>query len=970
MIFRSTYAKILISTILITTARIDLAVGKENTAAFFESKIAPILEANCLECHNRNVSKGNLSLTSLKEVLAGGEEGPALVPSAPGKSILLQYISGSNPDMPKKKDPLPSGQVELIRKWIASGAKWPDTLVLREKSKTDKSWWAYLPLSDKQPPSPANPPPAWNKNPIDRYIFAGLAGKNLLPNPPADRHALIRRVTYDLTGLPPTAKEVDAFVHDSNPNAYRKLIDRLLASPQYGERWGRHWLDIIRFGESRGFERNQIIDNAWPFRDYVIKSFNDDKPFDRLTLEHLAGDVIGSNKPAVEIGTTFLVCGPYDDVGNKDAAQAAQIRANTIDEIIRATGEAFLATTIGCARCHDHKFDPILQEDYYALYATFAGVKHGERTIAPAEEKESRAKELKPLTDKKERLSKEKAELEKLIMTRAQENSAVYDSHYTRPASSRYGTEETFAPVKAKHLRFISEGLDTNPHVSSGFRLDEFEVWTVGQSPRNVALASNGGIAEGTSRVAGDFADAYSAKLTIDGKFGARWFSTAPDLTLTFAKPETIRRVLFSSDRLKQLVKHSKTTFVGEYRIEVSTDGKTWTEIANSHNRQAATPAQRKKRFLELEATPDEKKRLATITSELRKTETSIAAIPALPSWWVGTYAEPKEKSFHVFPGGNPMRKGAEVVPASLSTLSEVTPAYRLQNETPEKERRMALAEWIVHADNPLTPRVLANRLWHYHFGTGLVDTPSDFGYMGSKPSHPELLDWLAHRIQRNGWRLKDVHRDILLSQTYQQSADYRVGAAKIDSDSRLLWRFPPRRLSAEEIRDTVLVLAGKLDSTMGGPGFRLYNYLQDNVATYIPLDKHGPETWRRSVYHQNARAAFVDLLTEFDCPDNAFATPKRSSTTTPLQALTLMNHSFTIEMAEFFAERLKQRRATANEGESTALDAQVSEAFVLAYGRPPGPKESTAAAALIKQHGLTAFCRALLNSNELIYLN
>jgi hypothetical protein len=431
-----------------------------------------------------------------------------------------------------------------------------------------------------------------------------------------------------------------------------------------------------------------------------------------------------------------------------------------------------------------------------------------------------------------------------------------------------------------------------------------------------------------------------------------------------------IQRVLFSSDRLKQLAKHSTTTFVGEYRIETSIDGEIWTEVANSYKRKPATAAQREKRFLKLETSADERLRLKVISAELKKVKAELAALPDLPKWWVGQYAEPPEKSFHVFTGGSPQRKGATVLPTSPSTLSEVVPSYQLKNETPEKDRRLALAKWIISKDNPLTPRVLANRLWHYHFGTGLVDTPSDFGYMGTKPSHPELLDWLANRIHQNDWRLKNVHRDILLSQTYQQSATYRADAAKIDSDSRLLWRFPPRRLSAEEIRDTLLVVSGKLDRKMGGPGFRLYQYLVDNVSTYVPLDKHGPETWRRSVYHQNARAAFVDLLTEFDCPDNALATPRRSSTTTPLQALTLMNHSFTVEMAGFFAERLQQKSALTDESAPVVLESQINEAFALAYGRPPKPKEKKAAAALIAQHGLTAFCRALLNSNELIYLN
>jgi hypothetical protein len=563
-------------------------------------------------------------------------------------------------------------------------------------------------------------------------------------------------------------------VRDESPGAYEKLVDRLLASPRYGEHWGRHWLDVTRFGESTGFEVNHVIDNAWPFRDYVIEALNEDKPFDRLVIEHLAGDAVGGGDPAVEVGLTFLVCGPTDIVGNSDAEKAAQIRADTVDEIIRATSEAFLGLTIGCARCHDHKFDPISQQDYYRLYAAFAGVYHGDRHVAPAEQLRERERRLNEL--------------------------------------------------------------------------------------------------EGT-------------------------------------KNELLER-----------------------------------QTAAEQSREQGT-------------------RLEKLKSELADVERQIAELPDYPSLRVGRFEQPAGKH-HMFIGGDANRKGELVRLESISTLADSTQGYQLPDDAPERERRLALARWIVAADNPLTPRVLVNRLWHYHFGTGIVSTPSDFGYMGEKPSHPEMLDWLAKRLLAEGWRLKPIHKLIVMSQTYQQASDYREDAARIDANDRLLWRFPPRRLAAEEIRDTMLWLAGKLALRMGGPGFRLYEYSRDNVATYTPLEKLGPETYRRSVYHQNARASRVDVLTDFDAPDCAFSVSRRVPTTTPLQALALMNHSFTMDMAAAFAARV------AREAEQDDVPAQVERAFRLAFSRKPDQTESAAAVELIQSHGLSAFCRAMLNSNELIYID
>jgi mono/diheme cytochrome c family protein len=934
----------------------------------FQATVAPVLERKCVACHQPGNRKGEFDLTTREGMLRGGDGGEALVPGRTEESPLYTRSiphDGQPPEMPEKGDPLTDQEAADLRNWIAAGAPWPDQLVLKERSKADGSFWSFQPLADVQPPIVHDAPAGWAEHPIDRFVLARLAEENLVPNPPADPQTLIRRATYDLTGLPPTPEEVAAFLgeHEADPDrAYERLLDRLLASPRYGERWGRHWLDVIRFGESRGYERNEIITNLWPFRDYVIRSFNEDKPFDQFIREHLTGDVIGADSPEIEIGSAFLVAGPYDDVGNQDAEAAARIRADQIDEMIRATGEAFLGLTIGCARCHDHKFDPVSAADYYAWYATFAGTFHGPREVATETARRERSETLQPLQDQRSRLVAQKAELEKELANRAAQTEEEAAREWTRPRISRYGTEEVFEPVEAKFVRLTVEGTDSSDPNRTQFFLDEFEVWTDGEDSRNVALASAGATAQGASREARDFSGAYGVEKVIDGTFGERWHAQGSELLITLSKPERIHRVFFSSDRPRALPEtHHLTTFVGDYRIDASLDGETWTEVAHSYDRLPPNGARKQARLLKRVTTQQETARLAELNRQITELDHEIARVPPLPVWWVGTHRE-APGPFHVFVGGDPQRQGEPVLPASLEVLDSLTSAYRLDDDVEEETRRVALAEWITADDNPLTPRVLANRVWQYHFGTGIVATPSDFGYLGDQPTHPDLIDWLARELLHGGWRLKPIHRLIMTSRTYRQSGDWREAAAEQDAEGRLLWRFPPRRLSAEELRDTLLHVAGKLDLTMGGPGFRLYEYQQDNVATYVPLDEHGPETYRRSVYHHNARSSRVDLLSDFDCPDPSFAEPRRASTTTPAQALTMLNHSFSLDMAHSFAERIAR--------EADDPESQLTIAFQLTFARQPSEPERRAGLKLIRTHGLRAVCRALLNSNELMHVN
>ncbi len=928
----------------------------------FTKDVKPVLEKKCLSCHNPNIAKGDLSFATAAEAFDPDKH--LIVPGKSGESEIYLAATPEDPSakpaMPDEGEPLTDAEAKLLRKWIDEGAKWPEGLVLREASKADKSWWAYQPLPESFQFSVSSFQS--EENPIDAFIAKKLAEQNLEMNPPADARTLIRRATYDLHGLPPTPEEVAAFQADYSKDpqsAFRTLVDRLLESPRYGERWGRHWLDVVRFGESNGFERNVIIGDLWPFRDYVIRSINADKPFDQFIREHLAGDVFGKDDPDIAIGTAFLVAGPYDDVGNQDPKAKAQIRANTLDEIINATGEAFLGMTLGCARCHDHKFDPISQRDYYQLYATFAGIRHGRTTLATPEQKSARQQKIAPLQKKHDALTKAKSELENAILQRGKAKLAEYEKQWKRPRTDRMGTEETFPGVRAKFVRFICQANDVNV-ASKSFNMDEFEVYAAG-SNQNVALAGAGAKASGQARINEDFPGVYGPQLTIDGKTGRRFICTSDRLTIALSEPVEIDRVVFSSAKGEDVPNHRKFSFVADFRIETSLDGETWTEVANSADRKPVSAAHRDHRLALAEITGAERKEKARLTRELSQIQAEMRKIPDFPQVWIGTRSAADAKGpFQVFVGGNPQRKGDSVVPASLSTLSDVAPAYNLPADAGEDQRRLRLAEWITHPQNPLPARVLANRLWHYHFGVGIVDTPNDFGYMGGRPTHPELLDFLAVKLKENGWRLKAMHRLIMLSRAYRQSSDFRAGAAEKDGDSRLLWRYPPRRLSAEEIRDTILAVSGKLDLKMGGPGFRLYKYMQDNVSTYEPLDEHGPETYRRAVYHQNARASVVDLMTEFDQPDCAFSSPRRAQTTTPLQALTMLNHAFTIDMAEAFAARV-------SEGSPAE---QARQVFAIAYQREPNESEQARLAAAIAKSGVRAACRAVLNSSEVIYLD
>ena len=916
-----------------------------------EQAALKIITKRCLECHNPTAREGGLELTTLAVALRGGDSGAALVPGDVAGSLLMERVLAG--EMPEG-NPLPDTERQVLRRWVESGAPWQATLEYVPRQRAGKDWWSLQPLRYAVPPV-TSVPAAWASHPVDRFVYAKLEEEGLVPAGLADRRTLIRRLTFDLTGLPPTPRQIQEFLADARPGAYERVVDRLLASPAYGERWGRHWLDVVRFGESHGYEQNHLRSNAWPFRDYVIRSFNDDKPFDRMVAEHLAGDQVAPGDPEVEVGTAFLVAGPHDTVGINNIDGKLQKYANDRDDMIMATSTAFLALTTNCARCHDHKFDPILQKDYYQMRAVFEGVQHTSRRLLTPRASAALEKKKARVETERKTVREQIGALKKQLAPRVEAIRASVTDAFREPVNSR-GTTETFASAEAKYVR-----MDIHRTIGGRPRIDELEVHDA--DGRNLALASLGARAKASStRVDNGDPTIYGAALVNDGAFAAAWIASAGSawIEVELPAPATIAAITWSLDRPGNYSYELRDTAVW-YDILLSLDGTSWRKVAHSFDRQPPKDEFVEELLIDRVASDEQKAELERLQGLDAKLGGSLGELGGVGLVYAGKFEEPKKT--HLLARGNPMKPLEEVAPASPGMLGAQVPGFELASDGPEGERRLALARWITHDTNPLTPRVLANRLWHYHFGSGLVTTPSDFGFNGSKPSHPQLLDWLAARLQKLGWRLKPLHREIVLSRTYRQSSAYDEANASKDNESRYLWRFPPRRLAAEELRDSLLAVSGTLDRRMGGPGFRLYHYSVDNVATYRPLEEFGPETYRRSVYYHSARSVQGELLAEYDCPDPSLPAPRREMTTSPLQALALFNNVFAVDQSEAFARRIRGERAD----DETA---QVGRVYSLALGRTPDPDELARARQLVREHGLPALCRAVLNLNEFIYVH
>jgi mono/diheme cytochrome c family protein len=794
--------------------------------ALFEKEVLPLLKANCFKCHGGGDKlRGNLRLTDRDAILKGGDSGPAVSLDKPGNSRLLQAINWRDGLEMPPKGKLPAADVAVLTRWVNAGLPWTPgetRPVAKAPGKSTISpealnYWAYKRVH--RPAVPAVKDTAWIRNPIDAFILAKLEANNLRPAPPAERPALVRRLYYDLTGLPPTPEQVDAFVRDSASDAYEKLVDRLLASPQYGEKWGRHWLDVVRFAETNGYERDGPKPFAWRYRDYVIKSFNDDKPFDRFVREQIAGDEMPGYNPDAIVATGYYRLGLWDD----EPADPLQSRYDELDDIVATTGQAFLGMTLNCARCHDHKIDPIPQADYYRLVAFVKDIPHF---------------------------------------------SDTRDTH-----SPNSLTDIAPPAIRATYEKELN--------------------------------ARNARIGE-LKRAMRKIEDAAIAKMPAEDQRAAE----GPD------RPVVLRRKLKDFLTPEQTPEYDK---LKAERIALETKPKPQRELALSvHN------------------------------------------------------CKPDPEPTHVLIRGNPHAEGAEVSPAFPCALGGTVPVLPKPGLT--SGRRTVLAGWIASPDNPLTARVFVNRLWQHHFGRGIVATPNDFGKFGTGPTHPELLDWLASEFVAGGWQVKRMHRLILLSNAYRMSSHASEAELKADPSNSLFWRFNMRRLTAEEVRDSILAVSGSLNLKSGGPSICPPISKEVLAGQSMPgsgWDTSTPnESNRRSVYVLVKRSLLVPILAVHDQADTDNSCPVRFTTTVPTQALGMLNGEFVNEQATALAVRL--RREIPDD-----VNGQVRRAIRLTTGRNPSDDEVRRDVALIRDlqakgvdDSLKRYCLMALNANEFVYLD
>jgi len=775
-----------------------------------------ILRENCAGCHGAAVKMSKLDLRTRESILAGGAHGPAIQPGDPEKSRLFRLIAGlDKPAMPPTGK-LRDEQIAALRVWIEEGAPMPESA-----QNSEPQYWAFRP--PVRPPVPNVGTP----NPVDAFLRAAMRVKGLKPSQRADRRSLIRRAYLDLIGLPPTPEQVNAFVNDQSPHAFSKVVEELLASPHYGERWGRHWLDLVRYADSAGFEFDRDRPNAFRYRDYVIRAFNEDKPYDRFLKEQIAGDELWPDSAEARTATGFLRLGLENNLKNE------QTRLDELDDVVSTTSNVFLALTIGCARCHDHKFDPIPQKDYYRVQAVFYPAKPHEFPLVPADEVARFEKEKKRITDLQAPFKEQLKQLE-------------------QPYRDRLLDEK-----KSKLPPYIQLALRTPPEKrTEGQRLNAAQV---------------------------------EKTLMVEPK----------ELTAALS-PADLEQYKQLSAKIEELEK------------------------------------QRPKPF---------------------------------PTAMSVTEAGREPRPTHLLHRGSPGQKGEVVQPGVLSAVSgSDVPFAEPPADTSTSWRRRAFAEWLASPENPLTARVMVNRIWQHHFGEGIVRTPNNFGKMGERPTHPELLDWLAAEFVKSGWSIKAMHRLMMNSESYQMASTDIPANVAIDRDNRYLWRMPRRRIEAEGIRDSILALAGNLDRTVGGPAVHPYIdpalFQSSSKRTWPGRPDSDPSTWRRSVYVFTKRSIPLPMLDVFDKPDSVSSCARRNRSTIAPQALILMNNAFVLMEAGMFAERIRKEAGTDPAG-------QVDRVFQLALSRKPTPRELEQSTAFLRtgEHALADLCQVMFNLNEFAFI-
>jgi hypothetical protein len=964
----------------------------------FERDVAPIFEARCLSCHDGAHSKGDLKLDTREHALA------VMVPGKPEKSRLIEQVSGPKPEMPKKGEPLSPAEVETLRRWIAAGAPWHQARVLKDNPPRNLDWWSLKPLAIQSPKSKVQ-----GRNPVDTFVDAKLAERGLKPVAPADAATLVRRMTFDLTGLPPTPAEVEAFVQDSirNPNsAIRTLADRLLASPAFGEKWARHWLDVARYGETHGYDKDKPRMNAWPYRDYVIRAFNEDKPYDRFVQEQIAGDALFPGQPDGVLGLGFLAAGPWDFIGHTEVGEAkldGRIAKHLDrDEMVSAVFNVFLSTTVQCAQCHHHKFDPVKMEDYYRLHAVFAAVDRADRVYAglpPGQERERndlvarinalRAEKDSLDTGLKRAIAARTSGLDRRIAELKQKHGSPLRPQYGwHSAVSRTSDAMKWVQVDLGAPRGVDEvrlipAFDQFNNIGAGFGFPvryKVEAANDAEFKQGVRLLFDGTQADQPNpKTREAVVDVGGAPVRFIRVTATRLAPRRNDFIFALGELEAVGGDLLenfargaavtSLDSIEGAPRWGRANLTdGIFHRELGDPG-ALAELRKLEDERAAIEAQMRP--------PETVARLKAIEEELPKLTQQLEAIPkgelvyaaatdfSAQGRFIATGGKPR--AIHLLSRGDLKAPGELMRPGTAPLWPGAPMEFALPANATEADARAALARVITSRDNPLLWRSIVNRLWQWTFGQPLVGTPNDFGRMGLKPTHPELLDFLAAKLRDDPQHsLKAIIRLLVTSEAYRRASTYQEANARLDANNTLLWRANRRRLSAEEFRDAVLAVSGTLRTEQrGGPSFMDFVIEKPQHSPHYQYHLHDPDdpaSHRRSIYRFIVRSQPQPLMTTLDCADPSLSVAARDESTTALQALAQWNNRLVETMSRHFAARLDQ---TAKSSED-----KVNLACRLALGRAPDAAEARVLREHLQAHGSASLARVIFNLNSFVYVD
>ena len=894
---------------------------------FFETKIRPVLAANCYACHGAKMRLSGLDLSTAAAFAKGGERGSLVDRANTENSLLLKAISYLGDFKMPPIGKLKPDEIENITAWVKSGAAWPggnavepqptQTVAKYNFTKAQKAFWSFQPIKDSTPPEVKDT--AWVKSPIDRFILSELEKKNLKPAHAADKLTLLRRVTYDLTGMPPTREEIEAFLADKSAAAFASVVDRLLASPRYGERWGRHWLDVARYADSAGDDDDNLYPYAYKYRDWVIDAFNKDMPFDRMVRLQIAGDLIPADTPG-EVNTTGIIATGFIALGQKPLTEQnkPQMLYDIADEQLDTTGRALMGLTLGCARCHDHKFDPIPTADYYSMASMF----HDTRTIDIVDKLVSTIL-LVPLAPKdvtaryrqhEDRIKSKTLQMDAVIEQAAEARTdrlMAQTAQYMIAAERNQKPSDLDAALLDRWTKYLKPSGEVRPHL----------------------IKWNEAVASGKAQAAAvEYQHALETRATAWWKTMAEWRESVRVAANKGTLPPEAPKFEGGEDR---------------FFFETCLDGKGPFTL----------PEKDPEKLLDAEV----QTKVTEFQSEIA--ELKKASPPELPLSCGVEEGIPQEARILI--RGNVASKGAAVPRQFLQIIAG-------ESQTPIRQGtgRLEMAQWLTSPDHPLTARVIANRIWQNHFGEGIVRTPNNYGRTGELPTHPELLDFLARRFMQSGWSFKAMHRMLLLSSTYQMSSQTTPEAHEIDPANRLFSRANRRRLDFEEIRDSLLSYSGELDSTMGGVPDPGQSVDWRKAGAYISANKEPLLSVRRSVYLPLRRSRMPSLLTLLDFGDATTPGEGRARTNTAPQALFMMNSEYVTERSRLLSESLKRE---------TSDESRVNAAYLFITGRPAESEQTLAAIEYIAGvHTKTgdaaaawqSFCRALLVSNAFLYVD